>query len=329
MKSDSNLKIGLIGCGSLGLQHAKNIEQMKTAELVSVSSHRLSSAESLSREISSAPKAYDDHRKMMANNELDAVLVVTPNHTHSEIVNDAAEVGIHIFCEKPMALTLEDCDAMIKATDKAGVYLMIGYLRRFENKYRAMKQWVDEGKIGDVLMGHISLLYSRPQGNPNSWVNARDLYGGLYSFYSHELDQLTSMAGDIGAVQCMMKYGDLQSNEVEESISMNFEFKSGAIGSLNCCRVYPGGSSELGISGTKGTIKISDGILSYTPIDGEQQVLKHEYNNAYLAELEYFFDCIRHSTPPVPNGIDGRRTIAIAMAAHESARTGSKIKIYY
>ena len=330
MAVDQTLKIGLVGCGGLGARHACHVDGMAGAELVAVCDRARDSAAALSHRLASQPAVYDDHRAMLAAQSLDAVLAVTPNFVHCPIAIDAATAGAHVFCEKPMALTVEDCNAMIDAADKAGVFLMIGYVRRFQNAYRAMKRLIDDGQIGEVRMAHAVRLGTGPPGGAEGWQLQREKYGGLFSMYSHELDQLTWMAGEVRAVQAVMRYDEASTNTVEESIFVNLEFRSGAIGSLSSSRIYPGGSYELGVAGTAGAVKITSGTGTHLTLSraGEKpEHLTFERNNGLLDEMAYFFACIRTGERPQSNGIDGRHTIAISLAAHESARTGHKVEV--
>ena len=324
------LKIGLVGCGGLGSRHAAHVESIEGAELVAVCDYELASAKALSAKLTSQPTVYNDHRTMLSAQSPDAVLVVTPNFVHSPITVDAAKAGVHVFCEKPMALTTEDCDAMIDAADNAGVFLMIGYVRRFQNAYREMKRLIDEGQIGEVRLAHTVRLGTGAPGGVAGWQLDRERYGGLFSMHSHELDQLTWMAGDVRAVQAVMRYDDESSNTVEESIFINLEFSSGAIGSLSSSRIYPGGSYELGVAGTEGSVKITSGTgteLTLNRVGKKPEHMTYERNNGLLEEMIYFLNCIRTGEQPQSNGLDGRRTIAISLAAHESARTGKKVKV--
>ena len=330
MASDQTLKIGLVGCGGLGSRHAANVERIEGAELVAVCDHERASAAVLANKLSSQPAVYDNHQTMLSEQSPDAVLVVTPNFVHSPITVDAATSGAHVFCEKPMALTIEDCDAMIDAADNAGAFLMIGYVRRFQNAYREMKRLIDEGQIGEIRMAHTVRLGTGAPGGVAGWQLDRDRYGGLFSMHSHELDQLTWMAGDVHAVQAVMRYDDASDNTVEESIFINLEFNSGAIGSLSSSRIYPGGSYELGVAGTKGSVKITSGTgaqLTRNRIGEKPEHMTYERNNGLLEEMTYFLQCIRTGEQPQSNGLDGRRTIAISLAAHESARTGHKVEV--
>ncbi len=330
MTLDQTLKIGLVGCGGLGSRHAGHVAGMEGAEVVAVCDHARASAEALAHQLPSQPAVYDDHRTMLAAQALDVVLVVTPNFVHSTMTVDAAMAGAHVFCEKPMALTLADCDAMIEAADNAGVFLMIGYVRRFQNAYREMKRLIDDGRIGEVRMAHAVRLGTGPPGGAAGWQFCREKYGGLFSMHSHELDQLTWMAGDVRAVQAVMRYDGTSDNTVEESIFIHLEFRSGAIGSLSSSRIYPGGSYELGVAGTKGAVKITSGTgaqLILSQVGEKTEHLTFERNNGLLDEMTYFFDCIRTGERPQSNGLDGRRTIAISLAAHESARTGHRVEL--
>ena len=330
MASDKMLKIGLVGCGGLGSRHAANVEGIEDAELVAVCDYVRDSAEALSAKLASQPAVYDNHRTMLSEQSPDAVLVVTPNFVHSPITVDAATAGAHVFCEKPMALAIEDCDAMIEAADNAGVFLMIGYVRRFQNAYREMKRLINEGQIGEIRMAHTVRLGTGAPGGVAGWQLDRERYGGLFSMHSHELDQLTWMVGDVRAVQAVMRYDDASDNTVEESIFINLEFSSGAIGSLSSSRIYPGGSYELGVAGTEGSVKITSGTgaqLTLNRIGEKPEHMTFERNNGLLEEMIYFLQCIRTGEQPQSNGLDGRRTIAISLAAHESARTGQKVKL--
>jgi predicted dehydrogenase len=127
-----------------------------------------------------------------------------------------------------------------------------------------------------------------------------------------------------------MRYDDGSSNTVEESIFVNLEFSSGAIGSLSSSRIYPSGSYELGVAGTEGSVKITSGTgaqLTLNRMGEKPEHMTFERNNGLLEEMIYFLQCIRTGEQPQSNGLDGRRTIAISLAAHESARTGRKVEV--
>ena len=324
-----HLRVALAGCGGLGRAHARNVEAMEGARLVAVCDVVSESAARLAAQLKSGPKPYADHRAMLAAEKPDAVLVVTPNHTHSRISTDAALAGAHVFCEKPMALTVGDCDTMIRAAKQSGVFLMIGYVRRFQAAYMEMKRRVDRGDIGDVTLAHAVRLGTGAPGGVGGWQTRKENYGGMFSMYSHELDQLAWLAGEIRAVNAVMKFGEDAANEIEESIFIGIEFASGAAGALSSSRVYPVNSYELGIAGTGGALKLDapGGPITFARHDGKSVAIEAPRNNGLADEIAHFVSCIRRGEAPQSDGRDGRRVVAVALAAHESARTGKRVEV--
>ena len=329
--------IGVIGMGWMGTAHSRSYRLVNDrfhdsgvrARLVICADDVAHRAEEARSSLGFAESTTDWH-EVVDHPDVQVVNIAAPNFLHKEMVEAVTSAGKHVFCEKPMALTVEDCDAMIEAADNAGVFLMIGYVRRFQNAYRKMKQLIDEGRIGEVRMAHTVRLGTGAPGGAEGWQLDRERYGGLFSMHSHELDQLTWMAGDVRAVQAAMRYGDESDNTVEESIFINLEFCSGAIGSLSSSRIYPSGSYELGVAGTEGSVKITSGMgaqLTLNRVGEKPEHMSFERNNGLLEEMNYFLQCIRTGEQPQSNGLDGRRTIAISLAAHESARTGEKVEV--
>lgn len=324
-----DLRVGLVGCGGLGARHARNVEKLAGASLVSVCDYRQSAAVSLAGELDGAPRPYDDHQTMLAEQDLDAVLIVTPNDTHSRISVDSSAAGVHVFCEKPMALTLEDCDAMIDAAEAAGKYLMVGYVRRFQQAYQEMKRRVEEGEVGELTMAHAVRLGLGPPGGSEGWQFKQARYGGLFSMYSHELDQLAWLAGEVRSVQAMMRFGEDPENDIEEHIFLTLGFESGAIGSMSSSRRYPVNSYELGVAGSQGAMKLTApaGPLILHRDAGPVVEIPIPPNDGLVDEVSYFLDAIRCGEPPTSDGYDGRRVVAIALAAHASAASGRREEV--
>ncbi len=319
----------VVGCGGLGTRHAKNAQSLEGIELVAVCDAFADTAQKLANELPGKTEPYSDYQKMLSVQKPNAVIVVTPNHVHGPISVHAAQSGAHVFCEKPMALTLEDCDAMLHAAEQSNVFLQIGYIRRFQNAYREMKRLVDAGKIGDVHLAFAVRLGAGPPGGAEGWQRARNKYGGLYSMHSHELDMLTWMAGEVAAVSAIIRYDDDSEDAVEESILINLEFSSGAIGSISSSRIYPVNAYEFGIAGSEGSLKlINASQLAFQRQGCEREIYEYERNDGFVEELQHFFTSIRTQTPPDCNGLDGRRTIEISLAALKAARTGRRVSLH-
>ncbi|MCD6506633.1 Gfo/Idh/MocA family oxidoreductase [Candidatus Poribacteria bacterium] len=317
------LRVGLVGCGGLGRREAQIAAQLE--ELVAVADVNFESAKALADELKVKP--YDDHRKMLEENELDCVLVVTPTYTHAQITIDAASSGAHVFCEKPMAITLEECDRMLEAAAQNGVKLMIGFVRRFQPNYREMRRRAVEGEIGGIKLVQSVRMGGRPPVGIGKWRLERVKVGGLHSAYIHELDQMLWIAGDVGSVKAVVNYGTFPDTDVEDSIWICMEFKNGAIGALGSSQIYPVGWYELGVGGTKGAMKITGGTTSFQirMHDGTSQTVTLPNNDAFVEELGHFFDCVRNDKEPIATGIDGRKSLQVVWAAFESAETGKTV----
>lgn len=336
MNESRTVRVALIGCGGLGRRHGENLIAMPGAQLVAISDPHLEATKAVSRiaeELGQAPPdGYSSHTELLAKAAPDAIVIASPNSTHRLITVAAAAAGAHVFCEKPMALSVADCDAMIDATQQAGVHLMVGYVRRFQPAFVEVKRLVDAGEIGDVRIVHANRLGAGPPAGTDGWRHRRDQYGGLYSHYSHELDQLAWIAGDISAVNAVMQEGSDPANTVEEGIFMGLEFASSAVGFLGCSRIHAIPSYELSIAGTAGSIKLTSGnpsgpiLLKRHGADTVQE-LDLPANDSLVDEITDFVDGVRSGRKPTSDGDAGRRVVAVALAAHESARTGRKVQV--
>jgi myo-inositol 2-dehydrogenase/D-chiro-inositol 1-dehydrogenase/scyllo-inositol 2-dehydrogenase (NAD+) len=274
-------------------------------------------------------KAYGQYERLLEAEKPDCVLVVTPTFTHSEIAVAAAEAGAHIFCEKPMAISLEECDRMLEATRRNGVKLMLGFVRRFQPSYQEMKRRVDAGLIGPVRLVQSLRMGGRPPVGVGSWRLERRKVGGLHSAYIHEMDQLLWLAGPVRSVRAVTNAGTFPDTDVEDSIWMCLEFGSGAVGALGSSQVYGVGSYELGVGGTRGSMKISSGTTAfqYRPHGGPSEIVELPAADAFTAEIHHFFEAVRRDETPAITGEDGRRSLEVVLAAFRSAATGETVTL--
>jgi len=326
--SQEILRVGVAGCGGLGRTEAKIVHDLDGVELVGVCDVILANAQQAAADLG-IEKAYSDHRQLIEENNLDCLLVVTPTYTHAEITVDAANAGLHIFCEKPMAITLQECDAMLEATERNNVKLMIGFVRRFQPNYREMKRRIDAGDIGEVRLVQSVRMGGRPPIGIGEWRRERNKVGGLHSAYIHEMDQMLWLGGEVKTVRGVANFGTLENTDVEDSIWMCLEFANGAIGAMGSSQVYPIGWYELGVGGTEGAMKISGGITAVIlrKHDGASETIELESNNAFVEEISHFFDCVRNAKQPSVSGMDGRRSLEVVMAAFKSGETGQVVTL--
>lgn len=322
------LRVGVVGCGSLGKREAeivkKNIEGVELAAVCDVNGE---SAKTLAFHLGIRGH-YDNHKKMIEHENLAAVLIVTPTYTHKEICVDACNSGLHVFCEKPMALSTADCQAMLDAAEKHNVRLMLGFVRRFQPAFREMKRRIDDGEIGEPRMAYTARMGGRAPLGIGEWRPIRSKGGGLFSGYCHEVDLLRWCVGEFKSVYAVANAGTYPHCEIEDHIFWAFQFVNGAVGSLAGSQAYGVGDYQFGVSGTKGSIKYAGlNSLLIAPHGGKVERIELPPNDALVEELRYFFTCLREGTEPSPNGRDGLKNIQIIEAAHNSISTGKVVTL--
>lgn len=322
------LRTAVVGCGGLGRRQAQIASNAEGVELVAVSDVNAESAKAVAAENNVGAAVYTDHRKMLAQVELDCLQVVAPTYTHERITVDAANAGVHIFCEKPMAITLDECDRMIEAAEKNQVLLMLGFVRRFQPSYSEIKRRVDAGDIGQVRLVQSVRMGGRPPAGIADWRRESKKVGGLHSAYIHEMDQMLWIGGHVKTVRGVVNFGTFPDTDVEDSIWMCLEFQNGAIGAMGSSQVYPIGWYDLSVGGTEGCMKV-DGTTSVIlrPHDGKAEKIELSPNDAMEVELHYFFDCVKNREQPSVTGLDGRKSLEVVLAAFKSAETKEVITL--
>jgi inositol 2-dehydrogenase len=320
--------IGLIGVGRMGQVFAQHLAQgIPGARLVAIADTNPDHVQEAARRFE-VEGAYTDPRALLERGDVDAVLVVTPTSTHVEVVQAAARAGKHIFCEKPLALTVQGCDAAIAAVEQAGVKLQVGFMRHFDAAYLAAKKKIEEGVIGAPVMFK---GISRDPSRTNLDYARREKSGGmLLDLAIHDFDLARWLMGsEIARVytegECLV-YPELQEVGDIDNALVNLRFASGALGNVDVSRnaVY-GYDIRTEVLGSKGSMII--GTLQHTPVlvltrDGVMHdtipYFMERYGEAYAAELRDFVACLREDRAPAVTGHDARAATAIAVAATRS-----------
>ncbi len=184
------IKVGIIGAGVFGRQHAVAIAAQPNAEVVAASRTNQKALDEFTKEFGG--QGYTDYRDLLANPEVDAVLVATPHHLHTNIVIAAAQAGKHILLEKPMAPSLVECDQIVSDTRETGVKFMVGHNNHFIPAYIRAKEILASGEIGEIVFG--SSTMSKRWINPNrrEWHLDRRYGGGMWlTIGVHAVDRLT------------------------------------------------------------------------------------------------------------------------------------------
>lgn len=252
------VRIGLIGAGWMGSHHGRNISSHARAELAAVCDVNDVNIARLRKETGKDFAVFRDHKALLAS-DVDAVVVVSPNALHAAMCLDAARAGKHIFCEKPMALSPEDCRLVREAVTRAGVKYLIGYHRRLNPLYRYAKGLLDEGKLGAPFMVESDYIHHVPgDWDIWSWLGKERVAGSLFHAGSgHNVDLLRYFGGDIVDVSCMkgIFLPRPQQVETEDTAMAIFRFASGAIGKVHFC-IGPISPFQFNfrVYGTKGTV---------------------------------------------------------------------------
>ena len=337
---NERIRVCLIGCGRAGMIHARSYAgQVKGAELIAMCDPMEAGLKAAQDEIS-VKYAYTDYRDVMKNDEIDAVVVVTPTQFHRDIVVAAANAGKHVFCEKPMASTPEECDEMIEACRKNNVKLQMGFMRRFDRNFRRGKELVEAGAVGEVAM-----LKSNTYGpsEPKEWMyDIRKNQGPIGEVNSHDLDIVRWYAGSepkkIYAVGNNFRSPEKAEEypDYYDSCSLTIEFENGVIGVVTGAQyVQYGYDARTEILGTNGIVKVgTQNANSVEVVTKDMNIIADSmdswrtlFREAYVAEAQAFVDAIVHDTEPGVTGLDGKMALIMVNAGVKSYLEKTPIEI--
>jgi len=325
------VKICLIGCGRAGMIHARNYAfKIPEAQLIAICDPVEESVRSAQAQMD-VKYVYTDYREALANEEIDAVIVVTPTKFHRDIVIAAAEAGKHVFCEKPMADSEQECDEMIEACRKAGVKLQLGFMRRFDKNFRRGKEIIESG-----VLGRVTLLKSNTYGpsEPKEWMyNVHQSYGPIGEVNSHDFDTLRWYAGSevkrIHAIGHNFRSPEKVKEypEYYDTCAILLEFYNGVLGMITGAQyVKYGYDSRAEILGTEGIAKIGTQhaddveitISNRTNVSDSVPSWRTLFVDAYEAEDRSFVNCILQGTDPEVTGHDGKMALTLVNAGLKS-----------
>lgn len=334
------MRIGLIGTGRAGLLHGRNIcfrvSQADLAALCDTDEAALSRA---GDELGVAQR-YTDYQELLARDDIEAVVVVTPTFLHASVACAAAQAGKHIFLEKPMAITVAQCRAINEAVQQAGVFLQIGFMRRFDDCYVRARELLNSGKLGRIMI--IKSTGRGPSG-PGAWMWDLGKSNGIIAeVNSHDIDSLRWFAGSpfvrvfAEAQNFKMEEARQQFPDFYDNVVATFRFADSTIGVIDgTCPAHYGYDARMEILCEKGVIFIGsskeqgvecitvDHGLKNAPVRSWQTLFKA----AYQTEIEHFVDRVLKNEPPSVTGEDGLRAVAAAVAVNESIRSGKPVEL--
>ena len=353
------IKVAIIGCGKVSHLHAVALIQSNNAEFAAVYSRSLEKAQEFATSYN--VKAYDDIALMIKNAGVEAVVVCTPHPFHADAVIIAANAGAHCLVEKPLAASLNDCDAMIEACSHNNVKLGVVSQRRFYEPVKRVKKAIDSGKIGKPVLGTINMLGWRDKSyyDSDEWRGTWDMEGGgvLVNQAPHQLDIFQWLMGDIEEVYGIWKNLNHPYIEVEDTALAIVKFKNGGIGNIivsnsqkpgiyGKVQIHGENGASVGVQTDGGAMFIAGmSSISEPPINdlwtvpGEESELERwkqedaDFFNSINA-MEYymklqnedFCDAIINNTEPLVSGYDGRKTVELFTAIYRSQRDNCPIR---
>lgn len=341
------LKFALVGCGRIAKRHSELLGsgQIENARLVAVCDIVLQKAKAVGEQFS-VPWFTDMHA-MMIECDVDVVVVLTESGRHAEHVIALVAYGKHIVVEKPMALTLSDADAMIEACEKAGVRLFVVKQNRFNVPVRKLREALDRGRFGKLVMGTVRVRWCRPQAyyDQDSWRGTWALDGGvLTNQASHHIDLLEWMMGEVDSVFAMTRTA-LVDIEAEDTAVVTVRFRSGALGVIEATTAVRPKDLEGSISmmGEKGTVVIGGFAVNkletwnfVEPETDDDDVMErysvnppNVYGFGHQAYYEHVVDCILNGARHLVDGLQGRKSLELINAIYESVETGKQVNLRF
>lgn len=332
------LGIGVIGAGRIANVHSSNLAKISQVRLVAVADVIEKAAKDLSRRY--GMKSYTNYKRLLKRDDIDVVVICTPNHLHAPIAIDAAEAGKHIFCEKPMATTLQDAESMIVAATKARVKLTVGFMLRFTPPHPRIKEMVERGAMGSIVVMRADAYGWPPAAQ---WSYEPDKGMGVLDVVIHHVDMFRWLGGRVDAVYAAggaYVYENSKKCGTADNAVILLKFRSGTTGDVYTSFSTGYGNLWMEIIGVKGSIYLnyldrqsitvflkeafqSDG--SVMPAGWSYPDVVWEYG--YRGEIEHFIKCIVEDKKPIVTGEDGRASLEILLAAMKSMRTGEIVKL--
>ncbi|MBR2418376.1 MAG: inositol 2-dehydrogenase [Clostridia bacterium] len=330
------LNIGIIGAGRIGKVHMQSITyNVPTAKVLGITDVFNDGLQELADKYG-IEKVYADYKEMLADKDIDAVLVCSSTDTHAVISIEAAKAGKHIFCEKPVDLTPEKVQAVIDAVAKAGVKLQVGFNRRFDHNFAHVRSLINEGKVGNLEL--IKITSRDPEPPPAEYAAVS---GGMFlDMTIHDFDMARFLAGSdvtevYASATCLVDPAIGEAGDVDTAI-INLKFENGALGVIdNSRRAAYGYDQRIEVFGSKGaamaandtptnvTIMNSEGVTTDKPL----YFFLERYMQSFRDEMVQFVDAVLNDKDTPTTGVDGLNSILVALAAKKSVKEGRPVKI--
>mmetsp|Transcript_7315 Transcript_7315/g.12027 ORF Transcript_7315/g.12027 Transcript_7315/m.12027 type:complete len:442 (-) Transcript_7315:116-1441(-) len=332
------VKVGVIGCGRIGIVHLGAINKAPGVVPIVVSNPTVSKAEDAAKKFG-VPKFTSDAMEVITDPEVDAVWICSPSQFHADQIKACAANGKHVFCEKPIATDLAETVEAINACNEAGVKLMIGLQRRFDPNFLRVRRAIVEKEVGDTII--IKTCSRDPSPPPYEYVKGG---GGIFNDMAvHDLDMTRFLAGDdpieilaVGSCHIDKSIEDLPGSEAFDTASCIVRYPNGVSAMVDVCRQssygYDQRAEVLGTSGMIATDNVYPNTAKiykndYTGnADMPFDFFLSRYFEAYVTETEAFCESLVNDSPVPCTGIDGLVALVMSLAADKSAAENRWVK---
>jgi myo-inositol 2-dehydrogenase / D-chiro-inositol 1-dehydrogenase len=338
------VRFGLVGFGAWGQFHAQSISANPQAQLAAITAPSVASRDAATKAYPGA-RIFSDHRQMLAQTKLDLVDIVTPSHTHLEIATAALNAGCHVLLEKPMALRIEDCQAIVRLAAQRGLALAVGHEMRVSSLWGEIKAIIDRGVLGAPQYVLVELLRKPYRLGAAGWRYDRERVGSWVleepiHFFDLARWYLQS-AGDPVEIYARGNSRDAQRPELYDNFSAMFTYANGAYAVVSQTLAAFEHHQTVKVTGTKGAIWAGwSGVMDRTfeptsflkVFDGTKlEEVKIEKHAGEVYELRTQIDrCVemaRGEAQPVASGRDGAWSTALCLLAEESIRQNRALPI--
>ena len=348
----NKVKYGIIGTGAIAAMHADALRNSKNAELVAVFDQITDRARAFAEKYN--VRAIDDFDAFLNDKEIEAVTIATPTGVHGKVAVPAALAGKHLLCEKPLDTTTEKVDEIIAACDKTGVLMMSVFQSRFVKNVGLIKQAIDAGRFGKIVLVSCQCKWFRTQEyyDSASWRGTWALDGGgaLMNQSIHTIDLLQYLNGDVDEVSAITATLSHSGIEVEDNAVAILKYKNGALGTIEgSTSCAPGFPRRIEISGSKGSVVLEDNkIIRWQFVEeeaGDEEIRNNGgigevisgggagdpmaiSSNGHRVQIEALSEAILEGRKKIDlDGREGRRAVALITSIYKSAKLGQPVKV--
>jgi len=333
----SLVKIGVIGLGRMGRLYARLLATQVSGVYLDAVAEVGEQARSQIMDDLDVAHAFADAYELLALPDLNAVVIATPTSTHHDLVIAAAKAGKAIFCEKPLALTLEETYSMLQGVASAQVPLQVGFMRRFDAAYRRAKTLIADGQIGHPVT--FKSLSRDPFCPPGDYMDPAKSGGLILDMAIHDFDLarwlVDSEVERVTAEGTVLVCNELASVGDIDNALVNMRFVNGALGNIEASRnAFYGYDIRTEVLGSEGAVMI--GVHQHTPVlllnragahHDVMPYLMERFGDAYRAQLQHFVDCLHNGQSPSVGGAEALAACKIGIAATRSYKAGRPVTL--